>query len=185
MKRLLDVCLAVILLLLALPVLAVACFAIRINSPGRVIFAQLRLGQNERAFTCYKLRTMFVGAPQVGTHELTSDTVTSVGKVLRRLKIDEIPQLWNVLRGEMSLVGPRPCLPTQTVLIACRRARSIFVLRPGITGAAQVMGVDMSTPEILAEIEAEYLRKASLRTDLRILFETLLGRGAGDRVLDT
>lgn len=99
--------------------------------------------------------------------------VTSVGKVLRKFKLDELPQFWNVLKGEMSLVGPRPCLPTQTELIEYRRQLGVLAVLPGITGLAQIRGINMSTPQLLAETDATYLRTASLWLDLRILLGTL------------
>jgi len=108
--------------------------------------------------------------------------VTPLGRWLRRLKLDELPQLWNVLRGDMSLVGPRPCLPSQTELIAERRARGVYALRPGITGVAQVAGVDMSDPPRLAALDATYLATVSAAADLRLLLATVRGAGRGDRI---
>lgn len=102
--------------------------------------------------------------------------------MLRRTKLDELPQLWNVLWGEMSLVGPRPCLPTQELLVEERRARGVLALRPGITGLAQVDGIDMSDPVRLARRDADYLQSASFAGDILLLFKTFLGRGGGDRV---
>jgi O-antigen biosynthesis protein WbqP len=102
--------------------------------------------------------------------------------VLRRTKLDELPQLWNVLRGEMSLVGPRPCLFNQKELIAERASRGVFDARPGITGLAQIQGIDMSTPELLAETDARMLSSLGLRNYFRFIALTVLGKGAGDRV---
>ncbi|RUX61049.1 sugar transferase, partial [Mesorhizobium sp. M7A.F.Ca.US.014.04.1.1] len=116
---------------------------------------------------------MYVGTPSLPSHEAPADSVTSVGKVLRKFKLDELPQFWNVLKGEMSLVGPRPCLPTQTELIECRRRLGVLAALPGITGLAQIRGIDMSNPELLAQTDAAYLRTASFWLDLRILFGTL------------
>jgi len=116
------------------------------------------------------------------SHETGASAVTPIGRYLRRLKLDELPQLWNVLVGEMSFVGPRPCLPSQTELIASRRARGLYKIRPGITGVSQVAGIDMSEPERLALHDATYLRDMSLTTDLRLIAATILGSGRGDRV---
>jgi O-antigen biosynthesis protein WbqP len=112
-------------------------------------------------FRCHKLRTMYAGTASMPTHEVSVSRITPIGGFLRRTKLDELPQLWNVLKGEMSLVGPRPCLPAQTVLVEERRRRGVAALRPGITGTAQLRGVDMADPAKLAEIDAEYLAAAS------------------------
>jgi O-antigen biosynthesis protein WbqP len=125
---------------------------------------------------------MYVGTASVPTHEVSTSRITPIGRFLRHTKLDELPQLWNVLKGEMSLVGPRPCLPEQTVLVEARRRRDVAALRPGITGLAQLRGIDMTDPERLAEIDAGYLTVASLPTDLEILINTLIsGEARGDR----
>jgi O-antigen biosynthesis protein WbqP len=159
-------------LALLAPVLAALILVIRLQSPGPGLFTQIRVGRGGRPFRCHKLRTMRTGVPQVPTHLTQADWSTPVGRFLRRTKLDELPQLWNVLWGEMSLVGPRPCLPSQHVLIEERGTRGVLALRPGITGLAQVRGIDMSDPVRLAETDAEYRRRASFRLDLRILAST-------------
>jgi len=174
-KRLLDLCLTVPGGLVTLPVIGIAAIAIRRNSPGPAIFAQERVGQNGRVFRCYKLRSMYVDAPSVPTHEAPQATITPVGCFLRRTKIDELPQLWNVLRGEMSLVGPRPCLPSQRELIEARQSRGVLDIRPGITGFAQVKGIDMSRPHVLAEADQQYVQRMSAMLDLKLMVQTLLG----------
>jgi O-antigen biosynthesis protein WbqP len=116
---------------------------------------------------------MYVGTPSLPSHEAPANSVTSVGGILRKFKLDELPQFWNVLKGEMSLVGPRPCLPTQTELIECRKRLGVLAALPGITGLAQIRGIDMSNPKLLAETDATYLRTASFWLDLRILIGTL------------
>ena len=181
-KRLLDVAAALAGLIVGSPLLLLCAIAIKASSPGPVIFAQERVGRGERRFTCYKLRTMYVATPHKASHEVSAAAVTPVGAFLRKVKLDELPQLVNVLRGEMSLVGPRPCLPSQTELIEARREAGVYALRPGITGVAQVQGVDMSQPARLAALDATYLGKAGLWTDLHILLLTVAGRGNGDRV---
>jgi O-antigen biosynthesis protein WbqP len=125
---------------------------------------------------------MYMETGNAPSHEVSASAVTPLGRRLRALKLDELPQLWNVLRGHMSLVGPRPCLPSQTKLIAARRQRGLHTIRPGITGIAQVAGIDMSDPARLAAKDAEYLTRMSLRFDLQLLLATLLGNGRGDRV---
>jgi O-antigen biosynthesis protein WbqP len=177
MKRLFDLALALPLALLALPVILAAAAWIRLSSPGPAFFAQERVGRHEKPFRCLKLRTMRHGTLSLPTHEVGARAVTPAGRVLRRLKLDELPQLWNVAVGEMSLVGPRPCLPVQTELIERRRALGVHALRPGITGLAQARGIDMSDPGKCAEADAEYLRTRSLRMDIAIMLRTLTGGG--------
>jgi len=118
----------------------------------------------------------------VGTHEVNPSQVTAWGKLLRKTKIDELPQLWNVLKGEMSLVGPRPCLPNQIALIQERKRLGVFEVRPGITGLAQIQGIDMSKPELLAATDAEMIRTMSLFNYGKYIFRTICGSGFGDRV---
>lgn len=182
MKRIFDIVLPAIGLVVAAPLLLLAILLIRLTSPGPAIFRQIRVGLNEKPFTCLKLRTMYRGTEHVPTHEAGASAITPIGRFLRRFKFDELPQLWNVLAGDMSLVGPRPCLPSQTALIAARRRYGLYELRPGITGVAQVAGVDMSDPERLAALDAAYLRDMSLVADIRLILATLLGSGQGDRV---
>jgi O-antigen biosynthesis protein WbqP len=182
MKRPLDVVASVLGLLVLSPVVLIALLAIRWTSSGPGIFSQVRVGRNGMPFRCHKLRTMYVGTASVPTHEVSVSRITPIGRFLRRTKLDELPQLWNVVKGEMSLVGPRPCLPEQTVLVEERRRRGVAALRPGITGLAQLRGIDMADPAKLAEIDAEYLAAASLPADLEILIGTLInGEARGDR----
>lgn len=182
MKRLADLCLA----LLGLPaaaLLIVPCMVVVwITSPGPVILRQVRIGRHEKPFVCLKLRTMYADTPQLPSHKLPASAVTPAGRWMRRLKLDELPQLWNVVRGDMSFVGPRPSLPSQTQLIMARRERGLYALRPGITGVAQVAGIDMSDPVRLADAEAVYLKTMSLALDLRLIFASIIGAGRGDRV---
>jgi O-antigen biosynthesis protein WbqP len=182
MKRALDLTIALLSLPLAAPVILACVAAIRLTSPGPGIFRQTRVGRHERPFTCYKLRTMTVDTHNAPSHETPAAAVTPLGRQLRRLKLDELPQLWNIVRGEMSFVGPRPCLPSQTELIAARRRRGLSALRPGITGVSQVAGIDMSDPERLAQSDAAYLDTMSLGADIRLILATALGAGRGDRV---
>ena len=184
MKRAIDVAACALFLVAFSPVLLVILIAIRLQSPGNAIFAQTRVGKNGRPFTCYKLRTMHSGTADLPTHQVQASAVTPLGEHLRRLKIDEVPQLWNVLIGDMSLVGPRPCLPSQTELVEARRRLGVLDVRPGITGLAQVKGVDMSDPIRLAEIDAQYVRSQSLMGDFGLIWATLRGKGVGvDRVV--
>ncbi|TGQ51329.1 sugar transferase [Mesorhizobium sp. M1C.F.Ca.ET.193.01.1.1] len=154
------------------PIVLVAMLAVRATSPGPAIFSQPRVGRDGALFACHKLRTMHRGTPSLPTHEAPARSVTAAGKVLRATKIDELPQLWNVLKGEMSLVGPRPCLPTQTELIGHRQRLGVLGALPGITGLAQIKGIDMSDPRLCAETDATYVKAASISFDLRILLGT-------------
>ncbi|RUY28901.1 MULTISPECIES: sugar transferase [unclassified Mesorhizobium] len=172
-KRVFDLASAALLLVATAPLLLLATFAIRASSPGPAFFSQVRIGRNGILFRCHKLRTMYEGTPSLPSHEVPANAVTSVGMLLRKSKLDELPQLLNVLKGEMSLVGPRPCLPNQITLIECRKRLGVLAALPGLTGLAQAKGIDMSNPALLAEVDAYYLRTASFWRDLRILFETL------------
>ena len=172
-KRAFDLVAAAFLLPLTSPFVLLAMLAIRLTSPGPALFSQIRVGKHGVPFACHKLRTMLVGTPSLPSHQAPANSVTTAGAVLRKFKIDELPQLWNVLKGEMSLVGPRPCLPTQTELIERRRQLGVLSALPGITGLAQMKGIDMSDPKLCAETDAEYLRTASVGTDIRILIGTV------------
>lgn len=168
--------------LLLLPVVVLLGLLVRLDSSGPALFRQERVGLSERRFTCLKLRTMSMGTPVAGTHEVQAAAVTPLGRRLRHLKLDELPQLWNVFRGDMSLVGPRPCLPTQVELIEARRERGVFRVRPGVTGPAQVQGLDMSTPVALAEEDSIWAARPTVPQYLRLILQTLGGRGQGDRI---
>lgn len=169
-------------LVLSSPVLLGCGLFIRATSPGPALFRQERVGLHEKGFVCLKLRTMHANTAHAPSHEIGSSAVTPFGRRLPRWKLDELPQLWNVLKGDMSMVGPRPCLPSQTELVAARRNRGLYAIRPGITGVSQVRGVDMSDPERLAALDAAYLDRMSLAADIKLLAATLLGSGRGDRV---
>lgn len=185
-KRSLDICVAAAGLIVAAPLLALAWAAIRLDSKGSPIFAQVRVGTNGRQFTCYKLRTMYIGTSNLPTHQTQRSAVTPLGARLRRWKIDELPQLYNVLAGDMSLVGPRPCLPSQVGLIKAREQMGVHRVLPGITGLAQVRGIDMSEPEKLAAVDAEYVSNATFLGDMKLLIATIVGQGLGvDRVRRT
>lgn len=156
--------------------LALVWTGVKLTSPGPAIFAQKRVGKGERIFTCYKFRTMRSGTREAGTHEISQSEITPIGRFLRRSKIDELPQTWNILRGDMSLVGPRPCLPSQSELIGFRRALDVFGCKPGITGLAQVAGIDMSEPQKLARIDARYCALRNLAMDIGLVIATVFRR---------
>lgn len=173
LKRAVDIFVSAAGLAVLSPVFLLLYILVARQSPGPAIFSQVRIGRHEREFACLKFRTMYVDAPVRPTHEVAGSHITSIGRVLRKMKLDELPQLINVLRGEMSLVGPRPCLPSQRELIAQRRRFGVFDQRPGITGLAQIQGIDMSDPARLASVDGEYVADVRFRTDLRILVATV------------
>jgi O-antigen biosynthesis protein WbqP len=179
MKRTFDLLAALALLLVCSPFLLVFLIVIRLQNPGSPIFRQQRVGKDGRVFTLFKLRTMYSGTADMPTHQVVASSVTPFGNQLRRFKIDELPQLVNVVAGEMSLVGPRPCLPTQTDLVEARRKLGVLGVLPGITGLAQVNGIDMSDARRLSEIDAQYVRTQSLVGDLKLILATLRGHGVG------
>ena len=149
---------------------------------GSPLFRQRRVGRDQQPFVLIKFRTMCSGTASVASHLADASAITALGRFLRRTKIDELPQLWNVIKGEMSLVGPRPSLFDQEELIEERVRRGVYNVRPGITGLAQVRGIDMSTPALLAETDAAMLETLNLRSYLCYIALTVLGRGLGDRV---
>lgn len=149
---------------------------------GSPLFRQQRVGRNLKPFELVKFRTMRVGTASVASHLADKGAITSMGNFLRRSKLDELPQLWNVLKGDMSLVGPRPGLFNQAELLNARQRHGVFSVRPGITGLAQVNGIDMSTPELLAETDAKMLENFSIATYFRFIFRTVMGGGRGDAV---
>jgi len=148
---------------------------------GSPLFRQPRVGRHQKTFTLVKYRTMKPDTASVSSHLVNVSAITRWGRFLRRTKLDELPQLWNVLKGEMSLVGPRPCLLTQEELILERSKRGVFEARPGITGLAQTRGIDMSTPVLLAETDSAMLAGLRLPDYFRYIFLTIAGRGQGDR----
>ncbi len=182
MKSAVDRLLALLLLGPAMFLCIPAMIAIRIESRGNPLFLQTRVGRNEKPFTLFKLRTMAQGTGNKGSHEVSAAQVTRIGHLLRRTKVDELPQIINVLIGNMSFVGPRPCLPNQTELVAERRKRNVFSVLPGVTGPAQLSGIDMSTPHKLAEADAAYIANRTLRNDLHLIWQTATGGGRGDAV---
>lgn len=173
---------AACILLATSPIIAGAAAAIYAEDRSNPFFLQQRVGMDQQAFTLLKLRTMRTETPHRVSHEISADSCTSIGRRLRRWKIDELPQLVNVVKGEMRLVGPRPGLASDETLTAAREAKGVFNALPGITGLSQLRGIDMSEPSRLADSDAEYLRSRSVMGDIRILVNTALGKGSGDAV---
>ncbi|MBW4964217.1 hybrid nucleoside-diphosphate sugar epimerase/sugar transferase [Sulfitobacter sp. CW3] len=181
-KRGLDLLFALLVIGFFWWALLLVWILVRCGSSGPGIFAQERVGRYGKPFTCYKFRTMKEGTVQAGTHEVSQASVTGIGKFLRGTKVDELPQVWNILKNEISLIGPRPGLPVQTELFKQRKDRGVFDVKPGISGLAQVNNVDMSDPEKLAQWDARYISLQSLLLDIKITLATVLGNGQGDKV---
>ena len=182
-KRAADLAICLPLAIVAMPLCLIAMAAIRFESRGSPLFVQQRVGQGRRPFRLLKLRTMTRETGDRPSHEVNSAHITRVGAFLRRTKLDELPQLVNVLAGSMSLVGPRPCLPSQFVLIEEREKLGLYAYRPGVTGPAQLQGVDMSDPVRLAQLEAGYFHEATPARDFWLIFRTAFGGGRGDAAL--
>ncbi len=159
-------------LIVIFPLLAFVCLMIVLEDGFPVIFAQARLGKDRKIFKIYKIRTMKKNTPQAGTHNVSSNYHLNTGKIIRWLKLDEFPQLINILKGDINLVGPRPGLPEQNELTKARINRNIFNNKPGITGLAQICGYDMSNPERLSQIDELYFQNQSFKLDTLILLGT-------------
>ena len=175
MKRLFDIVCAIAgLVVLAIPMLAIG-LAVRATSPGPAVHWSERVGRGNGRFMMPKFRTMRIDTPQVATHLLTEPDrwVTPIGRLLRKTSLDELPQLWSILVGDMSVVGPRPALFNQDDLVALRTAAGVHKLSPGLTGWAQINGRDdLSIPDKVA-LDAQYLERASLAFDLKIIAATV------------
>lgn len=187
-KRVLDILFSSILILLLLPFMSFVFVAILLDSSGGAIFKQKRMGRNGRVFTCYKFRTMRVDAPHnmpAKAFTARENYVTRVGRLLRRSSLDELPQLFNVLRGDMSLVGPRPLICEETEVHRLRESAGIYALRPGLTGLAQVNGRNLLCDSEKIENDKLYLDNVRIRLDLKIIFMTfgcvLAGKGISSR----
>jgi len=179
--RFLDFTFALLGLVCGFPVLLVI-YIIGLFDTGSPLFLQERVGRNKKPFTLVKFRTMKVDTASVASHLASSTSITKLGGFLRKTKLDELPQLWNVLKGEMSLVGPRPNLFNQHELIAERDSRGVYNVRPGITGLAQVNEIDMSTPKLLAETDKAMIQRLNIANYFGYIFMTVVGKGSGDRV---
>ena len=175
MKRIFDVLVSLGCMLILAPLFLLVVLVVRLTSAGPVLFRTRRVGKNSRLFTMYKFRTMRIDTPQVATHLLKEPDqfLTPIGKLLRRTSLDELPQLINVLSGDMTLVGPRPALFNQDDLVALRTARGVDALTPGITGWAQVNGRDeLPIPEKV-KLDEWYMRNRSFWLDLKIVGMTV------------
>ena len=181
MLRLLDLIIAMLGLIIGSPVFLILLAIGSINN-GSPLFFQNRVGKGQKIFTIVKFRSMRKEAPNIATHLADTQYVTRFGKFLRNTKLDEFPQLWNVIKGDMSIVGPRPCLPSQDELIVERERCKIFEVRPGITGLAQISRVDMSNPILLSQLDAMMIKRMNLSTYFSYILLTILGKGSGDNM---
>ncbi len=181
MLRFFDFTFALLGLIFAFPVL-LASYVLGLFDTGSPLFRQERVGRHQKPFVLVKFRTMKIDTASVASHLASSASITRMGAFLRKTKLDELPQLWNVLKGEMSLVGPRPGLFNQQELTTERAQRGVFDVRPGITGLAQLSDIDMSTPKLLAETDQRMIRELTLAHYFKYILMTVLGKGAGDRV---
>ena len=176
-KRILDFLLSLLAIVVLSPVLLVISVVIRVTSPGPVLFRQKRVGQGKRHFMIYKFRTMRTDAPKDQPTHLLRDPnayITPVGRFLRRSSLDELPQLMNILKGEMAVVGPRPALWNQFDLIAERDRYGANDVRPGLTGWAQINGRDELPIEVKARLDGEYVKRMSFGFDLRCILGTVV-----------
>jgi O-antigen biosynthesis protein WbqP len=181
MIRIFDIIFAFLGLILFSPLLLITC-VIGYFDTGSPIFIQERMGKNKKPFKLIKFRTMKVGTESVASHLASVATITKLGAIMRRTKIDELPQLINVLTGDMSLVGPRPNLFNQTDLIEERDSLGVYDYLPGITGLAQINNVDMSLPAELASLDRQMLDDLHLKKYFELIFRTLIGQGSGDAI---
>lgn len=181
MLRILDIIFALFGLIIGFPLLLII-FILGLFDSGSPLFLQKRVGKYKKPFTLVKFRTMQKDTASVASHLASTTSITKMGHFLRKTKLDELPQLWNVLWGSMSLVGPRPNLYNQIELIEARDRLNVYNVRPGITGLAQINEIDMSTPELLAETDAQMIKTMSLKKYLTYMIQTVSGKGSGDRV---
>ncbi|WP_066015305.1 sugar transferase [Endozoicomonas atrinae] len=181
MIRFFDVLFALLGLIFGSSILLVI-YIIGLFDTGSPLFRQERVGRHKKPFTLVKFRTMKVDTASVASHLASSASITPLGRFLRKTKLDELPQLWNVLKGDMSLVGPRPNLFNQEELIAAREHLDIYDVLPGITGLAQVNHIDMSTPELLAKTDRQMIESLTIREYFKYILMTVTGSGQGDRV---
>lgn len=174
LKRLTDFVISALALIALLPIVLVCAASIKLDSPGPVIFRQRRIGRFGKHFEIYKFRTMRIGTPDLSTEDMMKlpSPVTSVGHILRKTSLDELPQLFNVLKGEMSIVGPRPALYNQTELTEMRQSRGVLRFPPGITGWAQVNGRDELADSVKVDLDTWYCDNYHYTLDWQIIFAT-------------
>lgn len=176
MKRVFDFLMSLIAIILLSPVILIVALAVKFTSPGPMLFKQRRIGKDNVEFEIYKFRTMRIDTPNVPTHLLENPEqwITPIGKFLRKTSLDELPQLFNILKGEMSIVGPRPALYNQIDLRDMRTEVNVHKLVPGLTGWAQINGRDEIPLSLKVSLDKEYLDRNSFFFDIKIIFMTVL-----------
>lgn len=176
MKRLFDFVMSLIGIIVLSPIILIVALAVKLTSPGPMLFKQRRIGKNNDEFQIYKFRTMRIDTPNLPTHLLENPEqwITPVGKFLRKTSLDELPQLFNILKGEMSIVGPRPALYNQIDLKEMRTEAGVHKLVPGLTGWAQINGRDEIPLSLKVKLDKEYLEKKNFFFDIKIIFMTVL-----------
>ncbi|MDA9816929.1 sugar transferase [Alphaproteobacteria bacterium] len=179
--RFFDLLFSLIGLVLSSPII-ILVFIIGFFDTGSPLFIQERVGLNKTPFKLFKFRTMIQSTKSMATHLANPTSITKFGSFLRKTKLDELPQLWNVIIGDMSIVGPRPNLYNQIRLIKERNLLGVYNVLPGITGLAQINKIDMSTPKLLAQADHTMISTMSIYNYFRYIFATLVGKGFGDRV---
>ena len=175
MKRLFDFVMSLIGIIVLSPIILIVALAVKLTSPGPMLFKQRRIGKNNNEFQIYKFRTMRIDTPNVPTHLLENPEqwITPVGKFLRKTSLDELPQLFNILKGEMSIVGPRPALYNQIDLKEMRTEAGVHKLVPGLTGWAQINGRDRIEFDVKAKMDGEYAKNKSFFYDTKIFIGTI------------
>ncbi|KXI22136.1 sugar transferase [Photobacterium sanguinicancri] len=181
MLKALDFSLSLLGLIATFPILVIILL-LGFFDTGSPVFIQERVGRNKKSFKLIKFRTMSIETKSVASHLASSSSITKFGAILRKTKIDELPQLINVLKGEMSLVGPRPNLFNQNELTCERDKLGVYNVRPGITGLSQVNTIDMSTPKLLAETDKKMIDTLTVKDYFKYILMTVTGSGSGDRV---
>ncbi|MCD8909796.1 sugar transferase [Staphylococcus gallinarum] len=174
MKRIFDIVSSLYAIIIFFPIIILVSVFIKLESKGPIIFKQKRPGINNRLFNIYKFRSMRIDTPNVATDKLDpSDYITKTGKFIRKTSLDELPQLFNIIKGDMSVVGPRPALYNQYELIDKRTSENIHLVKPGLTGLAQVMGRDDNTDDQKVQYDKFYVENQSFKLDLYIIYKTV------------
>lgn len=180
--RISDLVISILILIISMPILFAVSIINHFCSNGSPFFLQKRVGKNKKPFTLIKFRTMKIGTHSIATHLAESSSITAFGKILRKSKLDELPQLINVVKGDMSLVGPRPNLFNQKELINERTSYQVYDVLPGLTGLSQINNIDMSSPKRLSRSDAYMIQNMSLKNYYRYIILTAIGKGYGDAI---